>query len=91
MSVVPGEVPKAIGARVAAARRDRGLSQKDMSLALGIPVHSVDRIETGASDPREYLASIADVTGRELQWFTPTPTRSSSTRPRAISRDDGLA
>ena len=79
MGTVRVETPREIGARVAAARRGRGLSQKDLSLALGIPVYSVDRIEAGAVDAQDHLSSIATVTGREIEWFTST----SAPQPRA--------
>jgi transcriptional regulator with XRE-family HTH domain len=90
MSVVRDiKTPRVLGARIAAARRDRGLSQKDLSLALGIPVYSVDRIEAGATDAQRYLSSIAAVTGREIEWFTPTPPPTTAARtPRTdVSRD----
>ncbi len=73
-----------LGARIADARRDRGLSQRDLSIALGIPVFCVERFEAGAADAREQLSSIAAFMGCEIEWFMPMPTKAySESRPVA--------
>jgi DNA-binding XRE family transcriptional regulator len=58
-----------LGARVAAARRDRGMTQRDLAQALGISAWTVDRIESGYVDPGRYIPSIADVTHASREWF----------------------
>jgi transcriptional regulator with XRE-family HTH domain len=60
LSAVAGD--SRLGARVAAARRHRGMTQRDLARALGVSSWTVDRIETGVVDGRTYLASIADAT-----------------------------
>jgi transcriptional regulator with XRE-family HTH domain len=61
--------PRVVGTRIAAARRNLGLSQKRFAERLGIPLWALDRIETGDADPREHLTKIANVTGRPPAWF----------------------
>ena len=58
-----------MGARVAAARRHRGMTQRDLAQALGVSPWTVDRIERGAVDVGRYLPSIADVTQTSRDWF----------------------
>lgn len=58
-----------LGARVAAARRDRGMTQRELAQALGVSAWTVDRIESGYVDPGRYIPSIADVTDASTEWF----------------------
>ena len=63
------EPQSTIGARVAAARRNRGMTQRDLAQALGVTSWTVDRIESGGADVGRYLSSIADVTQTSRDWF----------------------
>jgi len=63
------EAQSTIGARVAAARRNRGMTQRDLAHALGVSSWTVDRIESGTADGGRYLSSIADVTHANREWF----------------------
>jgi hypothetical protein len=62
MTAFTSESPSAIGAQVAAARRARGMTQRDLAQALGTSLWTVDRMERGTGDVGRYLSSIADVT-----------------------------
>lgn len=59
-----------IGARVAAARRGSGMTQRDLAQALGISSWTVDSIERGVVDPGRFLPSIAEVTHASGALFT---------------------
>ena len=61
--------PLSLGARIAAARRERGLSQKQLASALHVSVWQVERFETGTVSPSTHLDAIAEVTGVRAGWF----------------------
>lgn len=82
MSAFAGDA--GVGARVAAARRQRGMTQRDLAHALGVSSWTVDRIETGAVDGRGYLASIADATRTSPDGLAVS--RSVAARPGAKNR-----
>jgi len=72
-----------IGARVAAARREFGLTQKQLAERVGITLWLLDRIEAGAPDAALHLPRIAAVTGRSEAWFTGTsPAAVAGSSPR---------
>jgi DNA-binding XRE family transcriptional regulator len=79
MTVVPSD-RSTIGAKVAAARRLRGMTQRDLAEALGVSSWTIDRIEQGSLDVGRYLASIAEVTQTSREWFARSPLAAS---PRA--------
>jgi transcriptional regulator with XRE-family HTH domain len=58
-----------VGRRIASARRQQGLTQRRLAAALHLSVWQVDRIERGELDPSAHLTAIAEITGRELDWF----------------------
>ena len=58
-----------VGARVAAARRNQGMTQRDLAQAIGVSSWTVDRIERGVLDIGRYLSSIADVTHAGRDWL----------------------
>ena len=78
-----------VGARVADARRELGLTQKHFAKRVGITLWLLDRIETGVADAALHLAAIADVTGRPPAWFTgasvTVATSPRTARPRLVS------
>ena len=59
-AIADGRPAAAIGGRVARARRDRGMTQRDLADVLGVPAWTVDRIEAGAADVTPFLPVIAD-------------------------------
>ena len=79
MTVLASEVQSTIGARVAAARRNRGMTQRDLAQALGVSSWTVDRIERGAVDVGRYLPSIADVTQTSRDWFAASTVAAAET------------
>ncbi len=53
---------------VYAARKERGLSQKELSLAAHIPQKTISQIETGSSNPKVgTLAKLAKALGKNLK------------------------
>jgi DNA-binding XRE family transcriptional regulator len=78
------EAPSAIGARVAAARRNRGMTQRDLAQALGVSLWTVDRIENGTADAERYLASIADATQVGRDSFNGSEESALQPRTRAF-------
>ena len=64
-----------VGTEIKAIRRDRGLTQTDVSDALEVPQASISRLESGATRPRwEIVArvlALLEVTEEEWQRFRP--------------------
>jgi DNA-binding XRE family transcriptional regulator len=58
-----------VGARVAAARRKQGMTQRDLAEAVGTSTWTIDRIENGAKDAGRFLPSIAEVTHASREWL----------------------
>jgi transcriptional regulator with XRE-family HTH domain len=58
-----------LGTRIARARQEAGLSEKDLAVRLGIPVWRIERLESGGEDPRTQLSPIAEATGKSPEWF----------------------
>ena len=67
---VANEDRGAVGRRIGQARRERGLTQADLATRIGVSLGLVDRYESGKTDPSDKLAQIAEVTGRQISWFT---------------------
>lgn len=65
-------MPKAIeiGARIAAARHRKGLSQRQLSQLIGVTLGAVGQYETGATIPRpERFEAIARVCEVKAEWL----------------------
>ena len=62
----------AVGRRIGPARRELGLTQGALATRIGVTLGILDRYETGKADPSEKLAQIAEITGRDVSWFTST-------------------
>jgi DNA-binding XRE family transcriptional regulator/O-antigen ligase len=69
-----------VGTRVARARRDSGLTQRELAQALGVTPWLVDRIESGKTDAGRYLPSIADVTHAGREWLAASTEGAAHTR-----------
>lgn len=67
------------------------MTQRDLAGALGVPVWTVDLIETGASDGTRYIGVIADVTQRQPEWFVRSagPRAFPASAADADTRDTG--
>jgi transcriptional regulator with XRE-family HTH domain len=57
------------GARVAHARRAKGLTQRHLAACLGVSLWTVEEFERGRRDPASHLGTIAKLTGRPEAWF----------------------
>ncbi len=80
-----------VGARVAAGRKARGLSQDDLAGELGLDRTAITKIETGRRHINSLeLARLADALGRPLEWFVSDPPASIISRRTAVAgkRDD---
>jgi len=81
-----------VGAEVAAARRQAGLSQKGLADRLGVSLWTVESIERGRADPAAHLASIQLVTGLLATDRIPASDLSPSAEPaqgQALIRSEG--
>ena len=59
-----------VGARIARARRDAGLTQRALADLVGVRLWVVDRWESGAGAvPPEQLDTVATATNRTLRWL----------------------
>lgn len=59
---------------MARARRESGLTQRELADQLGTTPWLVDRIERGAEEASRYLADVSRATGRSVDWFVqPVP------------------
>jgi transcriptional regulator with XRE-family HTH domain len=64
------ELQVRVGIRIAAARRARNLSQRDLSLLVGSATRTIQTWEAGQRHPRpDALARVAAATGRPVSWF----------------------
>ena len=60
---------KAVGARIAQARRDSGKTQDELADLIGVGMRQVQYYEAGDSNPYRTLRTIAEVTGRSVGWL----------------------
>jgi transcriptional regulator with XRE-family HTH domain len=59
-----------LGSRIRQARRQAGLSQSQLAALTGAHVTSVSDWERGVNQPTlRYLTSIAEATGKSIDWF----------------------
>ena len=84
MTGVTGERGATVGGRVAAVRRGRGMTQRDLARALGVSAWTVDRIETDTVAADEYLSSIADATDAERAWLKPSARHRDERQTRSV-------
>ncbi len=59
------------GERIATARREAGLTQKELADRLGVSLWSVERMEGGQQDAVARLEELARATGKPPSWFAP--------------------
>lgn len=60
-----------IGERIALARREAGLTQKELATRINVPLWTIDRLEGGTGNFFRHRHSIAAATGRSPAWFEP--------------------
>src|SRR6266487_3103015 len=58
-----------IGARIARARAEAGLTQEDLGDLIDLSTRQVQNLEAGVSKPYKHLESIAGATGKPTEWF----------------------
>jgi transcriptional regulator with XRE-family HTH domain len=59
-----------LGARLAAWRRSKGISQRDLAKSLGITHAAISQWEDGATQPtQENLAKVVDLFGLTMEKF----------------------
>jgi HTH-type transcriptional regulator, cell division transcriptional repressor len=58
-----------LGHRLAAARREHGLTQQDIATAIGVTVRSVQNWEADRTAPRRHLARLALAVHRSPGWL----------------------
>jgi transcriptional regulator with XRE-family HTH domain len=61
--------PEEIGARIAQARTEAGMTQPDLAEVLGLGLRQVQNLEAGVSKPYKHLKEIAETTNRPFAWF----------------------
>lgn len=61
--------PEDIGARIAAARKEAGLTQEELADLVGVSTRSLQGYESGAVIPYRHMAKIADVAQRPVAWL----------------------
>jgi len=59
---------RAVGERIALARHEAGLHQKELAERIGVIPRSVQNYEAGRI-PWRYLTAIAEATGRTKEWL----------------------
>jgi HTH-type transcriptional regulator, cell division transcriptional repressor len=58
-----------VGARLAGARREAGLSQRALAATLGVTPRTVQNYESGKIVPYRHLASLSALLGRTASWL----------------------
>jgi transcriptional regulator with XRE-family HTH domain len=68
--VSPGStLAEPLGERIARARRNAGLTQKDLALRLGVSLWTVESLERGSADAPRYLEAVAQATRAGESWL----------------------
>jgi transcriptional regulator with XRE-family HTH domain len=57
------------GKRIARARRELGLTQRELADRIGVMLGVLEAYETGRADPSPHLDRIAEATGKDALWF----------------------
>lgn len=69
-SQAPRQLKMIVAENIATARRDKGLTQRQLAEAVGTEGFAVSRWERATVSPSTmYLAAIAKALGREFAWF----------------------
>lgn len=71
----------AAGHQLAQARRDAGLTQRELADRLGISLWSLTELEQGRGDLGTLLPAITDATGKHAGWFGETPSPAGAAPP----------
>jgi ribosome-binding protein aMBF1 (putative translation factor) len=63
------EALEGVGKRIAQARREAGVTQRQVSDHLGITETMVSNIERGVYSPYKYLTRLEGLLGKDREWF----------------------
>ena len=82
---------RAVGERIALARHEAGLHQKELAERIGVIPRSVQNYEAGRI-PWRYLGAIAETTGKTKEWllYGDTAGAGSATVEQRLDRVEGL-
>jgi chromosome segregation ATPase/DNA-binding XRE family transcriptional regulator len=58
-----------VGERIREARRTSSLTQMALAERLGVPLGTIERLESGMADPTPFLETIADATATPVAWL----------------------
>lgn len=76
--------PEEIGARIAQARIEAGLTQEELAALIGVSTRSLQGYEAGAVKPYRHIERIAEALDRPVSWFLhgdqPEPDQSEVSR-----------
>lgn len=61
--------PEDIGARIATARKEAGLTQEDLADLVGVSTRSLQGYESGDVVPYRHMGKLAEVTKRPVGWL----------------------
>jgi transcriptional regulator with XRE-family HTH domain len=67
--MTPEEEQRAVGERIAEARREAGKTQRELAAELGVTVRSIQNYEAGVVVPYKHLRRIETLTHRQPGWL----------------------
>ena len=85
MTELTAHAPTTVGQRIAAARQNRGMTQRELAEAIGVSPWVVDRLERGEIPSDGHLNVIAGATETSQEWFRVAPPTSSRPVSRAVA------
>ena len=79
------ETRRRIGAKIAQARKEHGLTQEDFAKQLGVTVRSLQNYESGAVVPYRHFRQMELVTNKRSGWFLHTDQADGTAAVHAMS------
>lgn len=82
---------EAIGARIALARKERGMTQEELASVASFSKRSLQDYERGVTIPYKHLRELATILKRKTEWFLyGDPDESSSELQRLREEVEGI-
>ena len=75
-----------IGRRIAQARKEAGLTQRELADQVGVTLRSVQAWERGEAHPYRHLPVLQRVLGRDAEWLVGGPSADSAEKQPATIR-----